>query len=232
MLTLIKRLSLNYMKIFIYMYVIALFFKVLLNYTDNTTLSMINAIWILTSTTIMIGLSTYFLYEFIHTKRYYFYHTLKYNIHLVFLVLAGIFIFFNLLYYLVYSTFNINDFIQKLISVISYFSLSILVIYFFRRVNSKKYAANLIIFTLILIITAYPVIFNFILEKQLGSVMIGVNGSEGIRNIYTTIIPLTVFEKQVDYSLLSMYSMVVNIVIVIVSFLFYLACKKIKINWR
>lgn len=232
MLTLIKRLSLNYIKIFAYMSIIALFFRLLMKYIDNPILTMINAIWILTSTTIMIALSTYFLYEFIYTKRYYFYHTLKYSIHEVLVILSAILIVFNLIYYIIYSNFNLYDFIQKTISLISYFSILILLLYFFRSINSKKIATNLILFSLLVLIAIYPVIFNLVFKDELGFVMIGVNSNEGIRNIYTTILPLTLFEKEIDYSLFSKYTLVINSIITLICGFLFTMIREIKINWR
>ncbi|HFI0655226.1 TPA: hypothetical protein ACGO4M_002262, partial [Streptococcus suis] len=70
MLSLIRRLVSDYIKTFIYVYLVGLTLRITANVFDELeVLRAINGIWIMISSVLLIILSTYFLHEFLYTRH-------------------------------------------------------------------------------------------------------------------------------------------------------------------
>lgn len=233
MLLLFKKLSLNYLKIFIYLFIISISFRLIDYFTNNDFFLVLKQIWILISSTSFIGISTYFLYEFLYTKKYYFYHTIKFRIHSVLGLLSIIFIIFNFLYYLTYVNYiDIYNFIQKFISLSFYFILTTTIFYLFKKLDNSKIAVNSMMLLLMSIIALLPLVFTKFFINNTDFLLIGVAYANDIRNIYAGIIPLSLIEKQVAYLDLAKFSLIINtILLALLTLVFYLI-RKIKINWK
>lgn len=233
MLLLFKKLSLNYFRIFVYLFIISIMFKVVEYFTDNNFFLILKSIWIMISSTSFISISTYFLYEFIYTKKYYFYHTIRYKIHSVLGLLSLIFIIFNFLFYLTYvDNINIYNFIQKFISLSYYFILTTTIFYLFKKFDNKKIAVNSMLLLLLVIIVIPPIIFTKFFIDKTEFLLIGVSLANEIRNIYVGLIPLSLIEKEVAYLDLAKFSLISNTLILTILIFVYYLIRKIKINWK
>lgn len=233
MLLLTKKLTLNYLRIFIYLYVISLCFRIAGYFIDNSFFLVSKSMWILLSATAFVCISTYFLYEFIYTKKYYFYHTIKYGIHSVLGVLTFIFIVFNFLYYLTYvDKFNIYNFFQKFLSLSFYFILTASIFYLFKKFDNKKIAVNSMTILLLTIVVILPLVFTKIFIDKTEFLIIGVGFTNDVRNVYAGLMPLTLVEEQFDYLNLAKISIIINSVLLTLSILGFYLVKNLKINWK
>lgn len=233
MLLLIKKLIREYIKFFIYVYFIGLIMRILVNIFDEVeVLQAINAIWIMVSATLLIVLSTYFLHEFLYTRHKYFYYTIKYSRLNILFIIAIILTLLNFIYYLIYADVDLWNSIQKLISLQVYFITTSSLLYSYRGLSSKRFASNTFLFTLVSFLVTHSLIFYRIFSEQIDNkFMIGVSSEVGTNNIYTNIVPITLFVNNSTYLELSRYSLGVNILLLMIFSLLLLIIRKIKINW-
>lgn len=233
MLLLIKKLIREYIKVFIYVYFIGLIMRILVNIFDEVeVLQAINGIWIMVSATLLIVLSTYFLHEFLYTRHKYFYYTIKYSRLNILFIIAIILTLLNFIYYLIYADVDLWNSIQKLISLQVYFITTSSLLYSYRGLSSKRFGSNTFLFTLVSFLVTHSLIFYGIFSEKIDNkFMIGVSSVVGANNIYTNIVPITLFVNNSTYLELSRYSLGVNILLLMIFSLLLLIIRKIKINW-
>ncbi|WP_099810319.1 hypothetical protein [Streptococcus suis] len=233
MLSLIRRLVSDYIKTFIYVYLVGLTLRITANVFDELeVLRAINGIWIMISSVLLIILSTYFLHEFLYTRHKYFYYTIKYSRLIIFLIIAIILTLLNFIYYLIYADLNLWNGIQKLASLLVYFGTTSALLYGYRGVASKKLGSNIYLFTIVSLLVAHALIFYNAFSEQIGKkFMIGVSSMIDARNIYTNIVPITLFVENSTYVELSYYSLGANVLFFIIASVLLLILRKVKINW-
>lgn len=230
---LIKKIIRDYMNVYLYVYGISIVMRMITFMSgDIEWIRMLNGIGVMISATFLIGISTYFLYELLYTRKRYFYYTLKYSKMQILILYSFIFAFFNIIYYLIISNFDIWQFFQKVISILSFFSIVSMLLYLCRTLIKKSVRLNLFIFSLVsvLIFQVWCFYYMFMSNNQ-DRVMIGVSSVNEIKNVYNNIIPLTLFVDVQRYQILAEQSLIMNLIVMIISILILFSLKNKKINW-
>ena len=123
---LIKKIIRDYKNVYLYVYGISIVLRIMTFMSgDIEWIRMLNGIGVMISATFLIGISTYFLYELLYTRKRYFYYTLKYSKMQILIIYSFIFAFFNIIYYLIISNFDIWQLFQKVISILIFLVLSV-----------------------------------------------------------------------------------------------------------
>lgn len=230
---LIKKIIRDYKNVYLYVYGISIVMRMITFMSgDIEWIRMLNGIGVMISATFLIGISTYFLYELLYTRKRYFYYTLKYSKMQILIIYSFIFAFFNIIYYLIISNFDIWQLFQKVISILSFFSIVSMLLYLCRTLKKKTVRLNLFIFSLVsvLIFQVWCFYYMFMSNNQ-DRVMIGVSSVNEIKNVYTNIIPLTLFVDVQRYQILAEHSLIMNLIVTIISILILFSLKNKKINW-
>lgn len=230
---LIKKIIRDYKNVYLYVYGISIVLRIMTFMSgDIEWIRMLNGIGVMISATFLIGISTYYLYELLYTRKRYFYYTLKYSKMQILIIYSFIFAFFNIIYFLIISNFDIWQLFQKVISIISYFSIVSMLLYLCRILTKKSVRLNLFIFSLVsvLIFHVWCFYYMFMLNNQ-DRVMIGVSSVNEIKNVYNNIIPLTLFVDVQRYQILAEQSLIMNLIVMIISILILFSLKNKKINW-
>ena len=230
---LIKKIIRDYKNVYLYVYGISIVMRIITFMSgDIEWIRMLNGIGVMISATFLIGISTYFLYELLYTRKRYFYYTLKYSKMQILIIYSFIFAFFNIIYYLIISNFDIWQLFQKVISILSFFSIVSMLLYLCRTLIKKSVRLNLFIFSLVsvLIFQVWCFYYMFMSNNQ-DRVMIGVSSVNEIKNVYNNIIPLTLFVDVQRYQILAEYSLIMNLIVTIISILILFSLKNKKINW-
>lgn len=230
---LIKKIIRDYKNVYLYVYGISMVMRIITIMSGNIEwVRMLNGIGVMISATFLIGISTYFLYELLYTRKRYFYYTLKYSKMQILVIYSFIFAFFNIIYYLIISNFDIWQLFQKVISILSFFSIVSMLLYLCRTLKKKSVRLNLFIFSLVsvLIFQVWCFYYMFMSNNQ-DRVMIGVSSVNEIKNVYNNIIPLTLFVDVQRYQILSEHSLIMNLIVTIISILILFSLKNKKINW-
>lgn len=230
---LIKKIIRDYKNVYLYVYGISIVMRMITFMSgDIEWIRMLNGIGVMISATFLIGISTYFLYELLYTRKRYFYYTLKYSKMQILIIYSFIFAFFNIIYYLIISNFDIWQLFQKVISILSFFSIVSMLLYLCRTLIKKSVRLNLFIFSLVsvLIFQVWCFYYMFMSNNQ-DRVMIGVSSVNEIKNVYNNIIPLTLFVDIQRYQILAEQSLIMNLIVTIISILILFSLKNKKINW-
>ncbi len=230
---LIKKIIRDYKNVYLYVYGISIVMRIITIMSGNIEwVRMLNGIGVMISATFLIGISTYFLYELLYTRKRYFYYTLKYSKMQILVIYSFIFAFFNIIYYLIISNFDIWQLFQKVISILSFFSIVSMLLYLCRTLKKKSVRLNLFIFSLVsvLIFQVWCFYYMFMSNNQ-DRVMIGVSSVNEIKNVYNNIIPLTLFVDVQRYQILAEHSLIMNLIVTIISILILFSLKNKKINW-
>ena len=230
---LIKKIIRDYKNVYLYVYCISIVMRMITFMSgDIEWIRMLNGIGVMISATFLIGISTYFLYELLYTRKRYFYYTLKYSKMQILVIYSFIFAFFNIIYYLIISNFDIWQLFQKVISILSFFSIVSMLLYLCRTLKKKSVRLNLFIFSLVsvLIFQVWCFYYMFMSNNQ-DRVMIGVSSVNEIKNVYNNIIPLTLFVDVQRYQILAEHSLIMNLIVTIISILILFSLKNKKINW-
>lgn len=230
---LIKKITRDYKNAYLYVYGISIVMRIITFMSgDIEWIRMLNGIWVMISATFLIGISTYFLYELLYTRNRYFYYTLKYSKMQILIIYSFIFAFFNIIYYLIISNFDIWQLFQKVISILSFFSIVSMLLYLCRILTKKSVRLNLFIFSIVsvLIFQVWCFYYMFMSNNQ-DRVMIGVSSVNEIKNVYNNIIPLTLFVDVQRYQILAEQSLIMNLIVTIISILILFSLKNKKINW-
>ena len=230
---LIKKIIRDYKNVYLYVYGISIVMRMITFMSgDIEWIRMLNGIGVMISATFLIGISTYFLYELLYTRKRYFYYTLKYSKMQILIIYSFIFAFFNIIYYLIISNFDIWQLFQKVISILSFFSIVSMLLYQCRTLTKKTVRLNLFIFSLVsvLIFNVWCFYYMFMSNNQ-DRVMIGVSSVNEIKNVYNNIIPLTLFVDVQRYQILAEQSLIINLIVTIISILILFSLKNKKINW-
>ena len=230
---LIKKIIRDYKNVYLYVYGISIVMRMITFMSgDIEWIRMLNGIGVMISATFLIGISTYFLYELLFTRKRYFYYTLKYSKMQILIIYSFIFAIFNIIYYLIISNFDIWQLFQKVISILSFFSIVSMLLYLCRTLKKKTVRLNLFIFSLVsvLIFQVWCFYYMFMSNNQ-DRVMIGVSSVNEIKNVYTNIIPLTLFVDVQRYQILAEHSLIMNLIVTIISILILFSLKNKKINW-
>ena len=230
---LIKKIIRDYKNVYLYVYGISIVMRMITFMSgDIEWIRMLNGIGVMISATFLIGISTYFLYELLYTRKRYFYYTLKYSKMQILIIYSFIFAFFNIIYYLIISNFYIWQLFQKVISILSFFSIVSMLLYLCRTLTKKSVRLNLLIFSLVsvLIFQVWCFYYMFMSNNQ-DKVMIGVSSVNEIKNVYNNIIPLTLFVDVQRYQILAEQSLIMNLIVTIISILILFSLKNKKINW-
>ena len=230
---LIKKIIRDYKNVYLYVYGISIVMRMITFMSgDIEWIRMLNGIGVMISATFLIGISTYFLYELLYTRKRYFYYTLKYSKMQILIIYSFIFAFFNIIYYLIISNFDIWQLFQKVISILSFFSIVSMLLYLCRTLIKKSVRLNLFIFSLVsvLIFQVWCFYYMFMSNNQ-DRVMIGVSSVNEIKNVYNNIIPLTLFVDVQRYQILAERSLIMNLIVTIISILILFSLKNKKINW-
>lgn len=230
---LIKKIIRDYKNVYLYVYGISIVMRMITFMSgDIEWIRMLNGIGVMISATFLIGISTYFLYELLYTRKRYFYYTLKYSKMQILVIYSFIFAFFNIIYYLIISNFDIWQLFQKVISILSFFSIVSMLLYLCRTLKKKSVRLNLFIFSLVsvLIFQVWCFYYMFMSNNQ-DRVMIGVSSVNEIKNVYNNIIPLTLFVDVQRYQILAEHSLIMNLIVTIISILILFSLKNKKINW-
>ena len=230
---LIKKIIRDYKNVYLYVYGISIVMRMITFMSgDIEWIRMLNGIGVMISATFLIGISTYFLYELLYTRKRYFYYTLKYSKMQILVIYSFIFAFFNIIYYLIISNFDFWQLFQKVISILSFFSIVSMLLYLCRTLKKKSVRLNLFIFSLVsvLIFQVWCFYYMFMSNNQ-DRVMIGVSSVNEIKNVYNNIIPLTLFVDVQRYQILAEHSLIMNLIVTIISILILFSLKNKKINW-
>ena len=230
---LIKKIIRDYKNVYLYVYGISIVLRIMTFMSgDIEWIRMLNGIGVMISATFLIGISTYFLYELLYTRKRYFYYTLKYSKMQILIIYSFIFAFFNIIYFLIISNFDIWQLFQKVISIISYFSIVSMLLYLCRILTKKSVRLNLFIFSLISVLIFHVWCFYYMfMSNNQDRVMIGVSSVNEIKNVYNNIIPLTLFVDVQRYQILAEHSLIMNLIVTIISILILFSLKNKKINW-
>ena len=226
---LIKKIIRDYKNVYLYVYGISIVMRMITFMSgDIEWIRMLNGIGVMISATFLIGISTYFLYELLYTRKRYFYYTQMQ----ILIIYSFIFAFFNIIYYLIISNFDIWQLFQKVISILSFFSIVSMLLYLCRTLTKKSVRLNLFIFSLVsvLIFQVWCFYYMFMSNNQ-DRVMIGVSSVNEIKNVYNNIIPLTLFVDIQRYQILAEQSLIMNLIVTIISILILFSLKNKKINW-
>ena len=230
---LIKKIIRDYKNVYLYVYGISIVMRMITFMSgDIEWIRMLNGIGVMISATFLIGISTYFLYELLYSRKRYFYYTLKYSKMQILVIYSFIFAFFNIIYYLIISNFDIWQLFQKVISILSFFSIVSMLLYLCRTLIKKSVRLNLFIFSLVsvLIFQVWCFYYMFMSNNQ-DRVMIGVSSVNEIKNVYNNIIPLTLFVDVQRYQILAEQSLIMNLIVTTISILILFSLKNKKINW-
>lgn len=230
---LIKKIIRDYKNVYLYVYGISIVMRIITFMSgDIEWIRMLNGIGVMISATFLIGISTYFLYELLYTRKRYFYYTLKYSKMQILIIYSFIFAIFNIIYYLIISNFDIWQLFQKVISILSFFSIVSMLLYLCRTLIKKSVRLNLFIFSLVsvLIFQVWCFYYMFMSNNQ-DRVMIGVSSVNEIKNVYNNIIPLTLFVDVQRSQILAEQSLIMNLIVTIISILILFSLKNKKINW-
>ena len=230
---LIKKIIRDYKNVYLYVYGISIVLRIMTFMSgDIEWIRMLNGIGVMISATFLIGISTYYLYELLYTRKRYFYYTLKYSKMQILIIYSFIFAFFNIIYFLIISNFDIWQLFQKVISIISYFSIVSMLLYLCRILTKKSVRLNLFIFSLVSVLIFHVWCFYYMfMSNNQDRVMIGVSSVNEIKNVYNNIIPLTLFVDVQRYQILAEQSLIINLIVTIISILTLFSLKNKKINW-
>ncbi len=230
---LIKKIIRDYKNVYLYVYGISIVLRIMTFMSgDIEWIRMLNGIGVMISATFLIGISTYYLYELLYTRKRYFYYTLKYSKMQILIIYSFIFAFFNIIYFLIISNFDIWQLFQKVISIISYFSIVSMLLYLCRILTKKSVRLNLFIFSLVSVLIFHVWCFYYMfMSNNQDRVMIGVSSVNEIKNVYNNIIPLTLFVDVQRYQILAEKSLIMNLIVMIISILILFSLKNKKINW-
>ena len=230
---LIKKIIRDYKNVYLYVYGISIVMRMITFMSgDIEWIRMLNGIGVMISATFLIGISTYFLYELLYTRKRYFYYTLKYSKMQILVIYSFIFAFFNIIYFLIISNFDIWQLFQKVISILSFFSIVSMLLYLCRILTKKSVRLNLFIFSLVSVLIFHVWCFYYIfMSNNQDRVMIGVSSVNEIKNVYNNIIPLTLFVDVQRYQILAEQSLIMNLIVMIISILILFSLKNKKINW-
>ena len=230
---LIKKIIRDYKNVYLYVYGISIVMRMITFMSgDIEWIRMLNGIGVMISATFLIGISTYFLYELLYTRKRYFYYTLKYSKMQILIIDSFIFAFFNIIYYLIISNFDIWQLFQKVISILSFFSIVSMLLYLCRILTKKSVRLNLFIFSLVSVLIFHVWCFYYMfMSNNQDRVMIGVSSVNEIKNVYNNIIPLTLFVDVQRYQILAEQSLIMNLIVMIISILILFSLKNKKINW-
>ena len=230
---LIKKIIRDYKNVYLYVYGISIVFRIMTFMSgDIEWIRMLNGIGVMISATFLIGISTYYLYELLYTRKRYFYYTLKYSKMQILIIYSFIFAFFNIIYFLIISNFDIWQLFQKVISILSFFSIVSMLLYLCRILTKKSVRLNLFIFSLISVLIFHVWCFYYMfMSNNQDRVMIGVSSVNEIKNVYNNIIPLTLFVDVQRYQILAEQSLIMNLIVMIISILILFSLKNKKINW-
>lgn len=230
---LIKKIIRDYKNVYLYVYGISIVLRIMTFMSgDIEWIRMLNGIGVMISATFLIGISTYYLYELLYTRKRYFYYTLKYSKMQILIIYSFIFAFFNIIYFLIISNFDIWQLFQKVISILSFFSIVSMLLYLCRILTKKSVRLNLFIFSLVSVLIFHVWCFYYIfMSNNQDRVMIGVSSVNEIKNVYNNIIPLTLFVDVQRYQILAEQSLIMNLIVMIISILILFSLKNKKINW-
>ena len=230
---LIKKIIRDYKNLYLYVYGISIVMRMITFMSEDIEwIRMLNGIGVMISATFLIGISTYFLYELLYTRKRYFYYTLKYSKMQILIIYSFIFAFFNIIYYLIISNFDIWQLFQKVISILSFFSIVSMLLYLCRILTKKSVRLNLFIFSLVSVLIFHVWCFYYMfMSNNQDRVMIGVSSVNEIKNVYNNIIPLTLFVDVQRYQILAEQSLIMNLIVTIISILILFSLKNKKINW-
>ena len=230
---LIKKIIRDYKNVYLYVYGISIVMRIMTFMSgDIEWICMLNGIGVMISATFLIGISTYFLYELLYTRKRYFYYTLKYSKMQILIIYSFIFAFFNIIYYLIISNFDMWQLFQKVILILSFFSIVSMLLYLCRTLIKKSVRLNLFIFSLVSVLIFHVWCFYYMfMSNNQDRVMIGVSSVNEIKNVYNNIIPLTLFVDVQRYQILAEHSLIMNLIVTIISILILFSLKNKKINW-
>ena len=230
---LIKKIIRDYKNVYLYVYGISIVLRIMTFMSgDIEWIRMLNGIGVMISATFLIGISTYYLYKLLYTRKRYFYYTLKYSKMQILIIYSFIFAFFNIIYFLIISNFDIWQLFQKVISILSFFSIVSMLLYLCRILTKKSVRLNLFIFSLVSVLIFHVWCFYYIfMSNNQDRVMIGVSSVNEIKNVYNNIIPLTLFVDVQRYQILAEQSLIMNLIVMIISILILFSLKNKKINW-
>lgn len=230
---LIKKIIRDYKNVYLYVYGISIVMRMIIFMSgDIEWIRMLNGIGVMISATFLIGISTYYLYELLYTRKRYFYYTLKYSKMQILIIYSFIFAFFNIIYFLIISNFDIWQLFQKVISILSFFSIVSMLLYLCRILTKKSVRLNLFIFSLVSVLIFHVWCFYYMfMSNNQDRVMIGVSSVNEIKNVYNNIIPLTLFVDVQRYQILAEQSLIMNLIVMIISILILFSLKNKKINW-
>ena len=230
---LIKKIIRDYKNVYLYVYGISIVMRMITFMSEDIEwIRMLNGIGVMISATFLIGISTYFLYELLYTRKRYFYYTLKYSKMQILIIYSFIFAFFNIIYFLIISNFDIWQLFQKVISILSFFSIVSMLLYLCRILTKKSVRLNLFIFSLVSVLIFHVWCFYYMfMSNNQDRVMIGVSSVNEIKNVYNNIIPLTLFVDVQRYQILAEHSLIMNLIVTIISILILFSLKNKKINW-
>ena len=230
---LIKKIIRDYKNVYLYVYGISIVMRIMTFMSgDIEWICMLNGIGVMISATFLIGISTYFLYELLYTRKRYFYYTLKYSKMQILIIYSFIFAIFNIIYYLMISNFDIWQLFQKVILILSFFSIVSMLLYLCRTLIKKSVRLNLFIFSLVSVLIFHVWCFYYMfMSNNQDRVMIGVSSVNEIKNVYNNIIPLTLFVDVQRSQILAEQSLIMNLIVTIISILILFSLKNKKINW-
>ena len=230
---LIKKIIRDYKNVYLYVYGISIVMRMITFMSgDIEWIRMLNGIGVMISATFLIGISTYYLYELLYTRKRYFYYTLKYSKMQILIIYSFIFAFFNIIYFLIISNFDIWQLFQKVISILSFFSIVSMLLYLCRILTKKSVRLNLFIFSLVSVLIFHVWCFYYMfMSNNQDRVMIGVSSVNEIKNVYNNIIPLTLFVDVQRYQILAEQSLIMNLIVTTISILILFSLKNKKINW-
>jgi len=231
---LLERMMQVALKVYLPAFVVELIFRLIVLFVpNNVVIDGIHTMWVMMSTTFLFMYSIYDLYLFMFTRKYFFLYTIKYSIQTTFFIYTSVYVVLHLMYYLLYSGFELAFIPAKLVSVCSFYLLNTLLMLWAKSMFRDKDATRIYASLLFVLIMVIPASFAGILIVSSYSdiVMVGTPfGSEMIQRLYFLIVPISVVHEQPADSL-TFLTMFTNVVVSVFCLMILLFVQRKSKNW-
>jgi len=232
MLVLLERIVKNTLKVYVPAYVIELFFRLMLIVVpDSMLIDTGHALWIMLSATFLVFYSMYDLYLLIFTRTYFFLYTTKYKIQTIFAIYVLVYIVLNMIFYFLYSSFNMEEIPFKFLSVVSFYLLNGFVLLLAKALFSKETGTRVYSIIMFLLVVSLPVLFMFVTMGTYERAVIGSSSPhEFAQQVYVLMVPITVMRYNLSQDF-TFYPMLGNLGFGVFSAISLLWVKNKKKNW-
>ncbi|MGX6995242.1 hypothetical protein [Pediococcus acidilactici] len=231
MMAIINRLFRDIYIVFLPAFVIEAGFKFFLTLVSRSVqFDMLHVIWIMLAAFFLIIYSMLDQYKLIFTRKEFFYYTTKYSVTSVLFLKLTLYILMNFVFYLLYAA-NLNiEILYKLLSITTFYIFNAAVLIIVKSIFSKKNAGNIYVLLTPILMIIIVVSFIYFFYDQMPHFMLGANSMYSAKQMYISIMPLTLFGELRDYNSVILGSILLNCFLGILGIILFLLCRKCKIN--